>query len=129
MLDYARQRSLAVLKIPHKAVLATHGPAGVLAGEFPCEAHGLEVYLLVPQTSDHLYNLKVEAAVTLLTYAWELKGEAQVIPPGTPAPELDLLREPSAPWCALLKVSPWQIQVRRDEGWGNIETIDLKEPL
>ena len=38
MLDYARQRAIEALKITQKAVLATSGPAGVQATEFPCEA-------------------------------------------------------------------------------------------
>jgi hypothetical protein len=125
MLDYARQRAIEILKIPRMAVLATSGPAGVQAGEFPCEAIGLELYLLVPQTSDHLFNLKDAAAVTLLTAAWELKGEAQVIPPTAPLPDLGLLREPAAQWCVLVRVHSAQIQIRRAEGWGNLETIDI----
>jgi len=58
MLDYVRQRAIEVLKVPRRAVLATSGPSGVQVSEFPCEAIELELYLLVPQTSDHLFNLE-----------------------------------------------------------------------
>lgn len=126
MLDYARQRAIEALKIPRRAVLATSGPAGVQAGEFPCEAIELALYLLVPLTSDHLFNLEHDTTVTLLTARWELKGEAQIIPPNTPDLELDLSREPGAEWCGLVRVDPYQIQIRREEGWGYLETIDLK---
>jgi hypothetical protein len=126
MLDYARQRAIEVLKIPRTAVLATCGPAGVQASEFPCEAIDLNLYLLVPQTSDHLFNLKDDSAVSLLTAAWELKGDAQIMPPNAPVPDLGILREPAAQWCVLVRVIPRQIQIRREGGWGNLETIDLK---
>jgi hypothetical protein len=126
MLDYARQRAIEALRSPGKAVLATSGPAGVQAGEFPCEALGLELYLLVPRTSDHLFNLERETIVTLLTPGWELKGEAQIISPNLSKPELDLLREPGAEWCELVRINPLQIQIRREQGWGYLETIDLK---
>lgn len=126
ILDYARQRAIEALKIPRTAVLATSGPAGVQASELPCEAIDLVLYLLVPQTSDHLFNLEHEPTVTLLAAGWELRGQAQVISPNAPDLELDLLREPGAEWCVLVRVEPYQVQIRREAGWGNIETIDLK---
>jgi hypothetical protein len=81
---------------------------------------------LVPKTSDHLFNLEHESNVTLLTTGWELKGEAQIVSPGTADLELELLREPGAVWCVLVRVDPCQVQIRREAGWGNLETIDLK---
>src|SRR5512137_320315 len=104
MLDYARQRVIEALRLPRTVVLATSGPAGVQAGEFPCEAAGLDLYLLVPQTSNHLFNLEHDSAVTLLTAEWELKGQAQLRPPGAPGLELNLLQEPAAEWCVLVRV-------------------------
>ena len=35
MIDYARERAVAILKIAHTVVLATTGPAGLQASEFP----------------------------------------------------------------------------------------------
>lgn len=125
MLDYARQRAIEALRIPRTAVLATSGPAGVQAGEFPCEAMDLDLYLLVPQTSDHLFNLEHDSTVTLLTAGCELKGKAYIISTGAPDLELDLLREPGAEWCVLVRVEPSQVQIRSEMGWGNLETIDL----
>jgi hypothetical protein len=126
MLDYARQRATEILKTPNRAILATSGPAGVQAGEFPCEAVGLELYLLVPGTSDHLFNLEHDPSVSLLSTAWEVKGEAQIVPPDAPHPGLCITLEPFAHWCQLVRVDPFLIQVRREEGWGNLETLDLK---
>jgi hypothetical protein len=126
MLDYARQRATEILKTPNRAILATSGPAGVQAGEFPYEAVGLELYMLVPGTSDHLFNLEHDPKVTLLSRAWEVKGEAQTIPPDAPHPGLGITLEPYAHWYRLVRITPFQIQIRREEGWGNLETIDLK---
>lgn len=125
MLDYSRQRTIDALKIPHRAVLVTNGPAGVQAGEFPCKAAGLHLYLLVPQTSDHLFNLERSPAVTLLTSEWELKGNAQIFPIRAAELEVDLAREPGAAWCVLVRVVPSRMHIRREAGWGNLETIDL----
>lgn len=126
MLNYARERAIAALRIPRRAVLATSGPAGLQAGEFPCEAVELNLYLLVPKTSDHLFNLEHDSRVTLLAAGWELKGEAEVISPKALDLELALFREPDAEWCELVRVDPCQMQVRREENWGNLETFDLE---
>ena len=126
MLDYARQRAIEALRTPQKAVLATNGPAGLQASEVPCEALELDLYLLVPQTSDHLFNLEHDSTVSLLTAGWELKGKAQIMPPGALDLDLDLLQAPGTEWCALVRVDPYQVQIRREGGWGNLETIDLK---
>ena len=125
MLDYAHQRAIEALGTPRTAVLVTSGPAGVQANEFPCEATGLDLYVLVPQTSDHLFNLEHESTVTLLTTRCEIKGTAQIFSRGTSDLELDLLQEPGAAWCALVRVEISQVQIRSEQGWGNLETIDL----
>lgn len=125
MLGYARQRAIEALGTPRTAVLVTSGPAGVQANEFRCETMELDLYLLVPQTSDHLFNLEHEAAVTLLIAGCEVKGKAQIISHGTLDLELELLRESGVEWCVLVRVEISQLQIRSEEGWGNLETIDL----
>lgn len=131
MLDYARQRAREALKASHTAVLVTSGKAGIQASEVPCQAVDLVLYLLVPQTSDHLFNLEQSDDVTLLSSGWELKGQAQVLSAGAQSPELELLRQysafrqPGSEWCAVIRVEPTRMQIRRAGGWGNIETIDL----
>ena len=125
MLDYARQRALEALGNPRAAVLVTSGPAGVQASEFRCETMDLDLYLLVPQTSDHLFNLEHESTVTLLMARCEVKGKAQIISSGIPDLKLELLREPGAEWCTFVRVEISQVQIRSEQGWGNLETIDL----
>ena len=130
MLDYARQHAIEAINLPRKVILATSGPAGVQAGEFPCEAKGLTLYLLVPRTSDHLFNLEHNPTASLLSAGWELKGEASLLPickvaAGAPDIDLELLKDPAAQWCVLVRIDPVRIQIKREGGWGNIETIDL----
>jgi len=125
MLDYARQRAIEALRMPRRAVMATSGPAGLQIGEFRCEAAGLALYLLVPNTSDHLFNMEQDASVILWTDEWELKGKAQVISLNASDVEMELLREPEAEWCELLRVEPCRMQVHRQGIWGILETIDL----
>jgi hypothetical protein len=125
MFDYAHQRALELLGTPRTAVLVSNGPAGVQVGEFPCDASGLSLYLLVPQTSDHLFNLEYESTVTLLIAQCELKGRAQIISRGAVNPDCALLQNPAADWGAFVHVEISQVQIRSDEGWGNRETLDL----
>ena len=128
MLDYARQRAIQALNMPQTVVLATSGPAGVQAGEFPCEAQGLVIFLLLPRTYDLLFNLEHNGSAILLTSGWELTGEAQIVPASAAGLELSLLQEPGTEWCMLLRVDPVRIHIHRAGGWGNIETIDLSPP-
>ena len=125
MFDYAHQRALEVLGAPHTAVLVTNGPAGIQVGEFACALSGLSLYVRVPQTSDHLFNLEHESTVTLLITCCEVKGRAQIISRDIVKLDCDLLREPAADWCAFLRVEITQVQLRSEAGWGNRETIDL----
>ncbi len=125
MLDYARERARQALKIPRTVVLATDGPAGLQLSELPCQARGLEIYLLLPRISDHAFNLERSPAASLLTGAWELKGEARII--AGEKVDLELLLRPESAWSEVVRVTPWRIHIRGDRGWGNAETIDLAE--
>ncbi len=125
MLDYARQRASEVLKIPRSAILATSGPAGIQAGEFPCEAIDLDLYLLLPRTSDLIFNLEHDRSVTVLTTEWEVKGEAELF--DLPTSDLDarFLTEPGADWCRIVRVHPHELHIRREKGWGYCESIEF----
>ncbi len=128
MIDYVRQRATEVLRHATTAVLATHGPAGILASVQPCEAVGVDLYLLLPQTSDHLFNLEADSRVALVSDEWDLRGTGHILPPEEFPAELERLNECVRGWHRLVKVTPTQIQVRRQEGWGPVETIDLLAP-
>jgi hypothetical protein len=130
MLDYGRHRAREVLGSVSTAVLATAGPAGVQAGVFPCElaleADSLALLILVPKTSDLLYNIEHEPAVTVLTTAWELRGTAWIECAEGARDRPALWKGLGAAWSALVRVRPWTLQIRRKDGWGNLETIDFQ---
>jgi hypothetical protein len=107
------------------AVLITSGPAGVQVGEFRCEMLDLSLYLSIPQTSDHLFNLEHESIVTVLTATCELKGQAQIISCAAPDLKVDLRHEPHTEWCALVRVELCRVQIWSEDGWRSRETIDL----
>jgi hypothetical protein len=124
MLDYARLRAIEALSSAGWVVLVTNGPAGLLASMFPCEAVELALYLPVPKTSDHLFNLEHDSTVALVTAEWELKGKAAVISPRANL-KLKFIHQPVMEWSELVRIEPNQLQFRRKDGWGNLETIDL----
>jgi hypothetical protein len=123
MLDYARQRAGEALKTSTRAVLATSGPAGLQISEVACQAVGVALYLWVPRTSDHLFNLEQDPHVTLLSAGWEVRGKAKVCREEEAV--LDLLRDREAEWCVLVWVQACQVHIRTEGDWGNRETIDL----
>lgn len=125
MISYEHQRAREKLKAATSAILATTGPAGVLVSEFPCEAVELDIYLLLPKVSDHIFNLEQDNRVALHTSQCELTGKASMLSPEEKCPQLSLLPKIGTAWYVIVKVVPSQIQILRSEGWGSAETIDL----
>ena len=125
MINYARERAIEILKTASTAVLATNGPSGVQVGEFPCEAVDLDIYLLVPKTSDHLFNIEQDERIALHTDCWELTGKGRALSSQDNWPETSLIPKTETAWYILVKVVPSQVQVLRSDGWGPAETIDL----
>jgi hypothetical protein len=125
MINYARERAIEILKTVQTAILATNGPSGVQVSEFPCEAVGLNLYLLLPRTSDHLFNLEQDDRVALHTDHWELTGKGRALSTEENWPGISLVPKTGTVLYVLLKIVPRQINVLRSEGWGPAETIDL----
>jgi hypothetical protein len=125
MINYARERAIEILKTAHTAVLATVGLTGVKASEFPCESVGMVLYLLVPKTSDHLFNLEQDKRVALHSKQWEITGKALVLSENEKRFRLSRFSKIEKKWYVIVKIIPNQIQVLRQEGWGPYETIDL----
>jgi len=97
----------------------------VQVSEVPCEALGLHLYVLLPRTSDHLFNLGHDPSVTLLAAGWVLKGKARLLLPDTLNLELGLLHTAEEEGCVLGQVDPCRVHIRKEQGWGFVETIDL----
>lgn len=126
MLDHLRQRIVETLAPVRFATLSTYGPAELQAALLPCEPSGLRLYMLLPATSDHLLNLESQPAVVVTTPAWQLRGTALVLRSTDAPPHLCLQRKPEAQWSRLVEIQPTRVHIRRRDGWGYSETIDVE---
>jgi hypothetical protein len=123
VLRHIRQRVVKALARASTVTLSTYGPADIQAGVYACEATDVTLYLLVPRTSDHLFNLEHNPNVVATTESWQLRGTARVAeqrPVG-----LALLHGPDADWCELVEIRPTRLQIKRSEGGGYGETFDI----
>lgn len=126
MLDHLRQHITETVGSTRAATLATSGPADVQADLLPCEIMDLQLYLLVPRISDHLYNLEKGAEVVVSSQCWQVRGMARIVPREACPSGLGLLRHDSALWCEVVWVQPRRVQLNRSSGWGYRETIDVE---
>jgi hypothetical protein len=126
MLNHLRQHIAATLAGARSATLATSGPAGLLAHVFPCAANDIQLYLLLPRTSDHLLNLEHDPAVVVTTAEWQVRGRARVLSAIEWPVTLALVEAPDARWSVLIEVTPTRVEIAQREGWGAAETIDLE---
>lgn len=125
MLDHLRRRVSRILTSAETVTLSTSGPAGIQARLFRCEADGVNLYLLLPSTSDHLLNLEEDPRAVASTAGWQVRGVAHVLPLQQSPEGLLLPQLPEAKNCVLVKIQPAQLHVYRQDGWGFRETIDF----
>jgi hypothetical protein len=125
MLGYFNQRVKDLLSTIHTVLVATSGPAGILVDEFPCEAVNLDLVLLVPITSDHLFNLEHDPNMRLSSPGWQMNAHARVISDPIPYSNLFLRQKAGMDCYTLVLAQPIKLEIRGEEGWGGPETIDL----
>ena len=82
MLDKLRAEALALIAATPSCILSTTGPAGVQASVVACLVSENCVYVLVPSTVDHLFNLEHELEVVLTSLRWQLRGAALALREG-----------------------------------------------
>jgi hypothetical protein len=123
MLDHLQRRIVETLAEAHAVTLATYGPASIQANVFPCEAHAGALYILVPRTSDHLFNIESNPAVVATTERWQVYGAAEALPmcPGG----LALGGRPDAAWSAVIRLAPARLHIAPAGLAGCAETIDV----
>jgi hypothetical protein len=126
MLDHLRHRVIEILASTHAVTLSTYGAADLQATMLPCESSDLTLFILLPATSDHLLNLKSRPKVVATTPDWQLRGTAVLLDSKDIPPDLELLRKPEAQWSRLIKICPARFHIRRRNGWGYSETIDIE---
>jgi hypothetical protein len=76
MLKKLRAEALALIAATPYCTLSTTGPAGVQASVVACLVREDCVYVLVPSTVDHLFNIEYELEVVLTSQLWQLRGAA-----------------------------------------------------
>lgn len=79
MLGTLRVEALALISASPYCTLSTMGPAGVQASIIACLVRDDCVYVLVPSTADHLFNLEYNSEIVLTTHLWQLRGAALVL--------------------------------------------------
>lgn len=125
MLNHLRQHVAATLENARSATLASSGPAGLQAQVVPCAASGVQLYLLLPRTSDQLLNLEHDPAVVVTTAEWQVWGRGRMLTEAERA-AAPLLDAPDAPWSVVVEVQPTRVAIAQPTGWGAAETIDLE---
>jgi hypothetical protein len=126
MLNHLRQVVASALACVRAVTLSTSGPAGVQASLVSCEARDLRLYLLLPQTSDHLLNLESAPTVVVTSAEWSARGEAHVVGAEALPEQLALISGPEARWYTLVELNPRRFERLRAGGWGPTETIDIE---
>ncbi|MCL4465155.1 MAG: hypothetical protein M1358_14800 [Chloroflexi bacterium] len=125
MLRQLRQRASEALSTARQIVLSAGGPADIQAEVLPCEAVDLALYVLVPRTSDLLFNLESNTLVVATADTWQARGVARLLTPGEYPDRLALAGAPEAEWCEVVEIRPTRLQVRPPDGQGQGETIDI----
>lgn len=121
MLDKLRDRAAQTLAETHVCTLATSGPAGIQASIVQCAGQGITLYLLVPDTSDHLFNLESAPEVAVTTEAWQLHGFADIVA------DTDVFSAEQRQWHTVVKVTPFRLHIlpTKSDPAVYAETIDF----
>jgi hypothetical protein len=79
------------------------------------------LYVLVPDTSDHLFNLEIEPGVAVTTASWYLHGTANVVSGST-----DVFSAEQRQWNTVVRVTPARLHILANNGSASYaETIDF----
>lgn len=128
MLDKLRAEALALIAATPACILSTTGPAGVQASVVACLVCESHIYVLVPSTIDHLFNLEHQLEVVLTSLCWQLRGAAVVVSEGGElygsVPQEIGLRARST-GCTPVEVFPLRIHLEAAGSRRYRETIDF----
>jgi hypothetical protein len=125
MLEHLRQRIIQTLASVRTVALSTFGPAGLQASRYPCQSLGIELYLLVPRTSDHLFNLETKSEVVVVNEGWNMQGLAHVLPKSEYPANLALARSPETGLSEIVWIHPSRLTILREGTTSPAETIDV----
>ena len=123
MLEHLRRRVIETLAGVRSATLTTSGAAGLQASHVACEARGMVLYVLVPRSSDHLFNIELQPEVVVVNETWNLKGRAEVAAAADRPPAL--VRHPAAQWSEAVEIHPVRLTLLCNGPGSPSETIDV----
>lgn len=128
MLDKLRAEALALIGAAWHCTLSTIGPAGVQASVVGCMVLDDCIYILVPSTVDHLFNIKHTMEVVLTTTLWQVRGVGLALggehgPQGTLPHEI--CTRARAEGYTLVEVFPIRIHLEAAGSRRYRETIDF----
>ncbi len=110
MLDRLRKQAFQILAATSTCTLSTTGPAGLQASNIIWGVDQDRLYMLVPDTSDHLFNLEHDKLVVLTATNWDLSGAAV---------KVDLTAAPftaqQAAWCIVFEIIPQRMHFMSDQ--------------
>jgi len=124
MLDTLRDQATQILAETTLCTLATTGPAGLQASMVRCVGRETTLYLLVPDTSDHLFNLENGPDVAITTETWHLRGTAEIVTNDT-----DAFSANESQWHTVVRVTPVRLHTlpAKDGAVNYAETIDFDD--
>ena len=127
MLNHLRRRVIDLLEPTRVVTLSTCGPAGIQAQVLPVVAKGLRLFILVPATSEHLFNLEQQQIVVATTADWQLRGHARRLASSEIPTDIPILRDVPASNNVIIEVKPYRFEIGPPNGSGFSETIDLDQ--
>jgi hypothetical protein len=125
VLSHLRKRAELTLAQTHRASLSTCGPADIQTDCFNCTSAGLLLYVEVPYSSDHLFNLESHTAVVVTAPGFHLRGCARLVDAGR-SPAGLVVGSGEGAWRALVEIRPVRLQIL-DENGLIVETIDVEQ--
>lgn len=120
MLDRLRDQAFQALAATGHCTLSTMGPAGLCASNVALAVESSRLYVLIPNTSDHLFNLEQESVVALTAETWELTGQATEIASGESP-----FTPQQSPWAVVFQIMPQRMHLPPDDEEHTYRTIDF----
>ncbi|HYF66238.1 MAG TPA: pyridoxamine 5'-phosphate oxidase family protein [Herpetosiphonaceae bacterium] len=112
MLDKLRAEALALIAATPHCILATAGPAGIQASMVTCLVREGRIYVLVPSTADHLFNVDQGTEIVVTTGSWQLRGIASIVGNGEQGRVSTAIRaDTRAGGLTVIAVAPTRIQL------------------
>jgi hypothetical protein len=125
MLTHLQQRVAQAISSTRWVTLASSGPAGIQASRLPCEGRGVDLYVLLPATSDLLFNLENQPETVLVAETWQMQGQARILLPAERPAGLFETQPLDARHDVVIRVRPQRFTFVRPGAWGASESIDL----